>query len=91
MPENALCHGYMFAFVFILIIVAERIHIERSAIYYLIAIAIGIGQAVALAPGTSRSGATIPMGMPMGSRKSEAVNFSLMYPSRSSSALRYMK
>jgi len=70
--------AYMLAFVSILMIIAERIHVDRSAVTYPVAIAIGIAQAVALVPGTSRSGATITMGMLLGLKRNEAVDFSFM-------------
>jgi undecaprenyl-diphosphatase len=70
--------AYMLAFVSILMIIAERIHVERSDISYPVATAIGVAQAVALVPGTSRSGATITMGMLLGLKRSEAVDFSFM-------------
>ena len=70
--------AYMLAFVSILMIIAERIHVDRSDISYPVAIAIGIAQAVALVPGTSRSGATITMGMLLGLKRNEAVDFSFM-------------
>ena len=59
-------------------IIAERIHVERSEISYPVATAIGVAQAVALVPGTSRSGATITMGMLLGLKRSEAVDFSFL-------------
>jgi undecaprenyl-diphosphatase len=70
--------AYMLALVSILMIIAERIHVERSDVSYPVATAIGIAQAVALIPGTSRSGATITMGMLLGLKRSEAVDFSFM-------------
>jgi undecaprenyl-diphosphatase len=70
--------AYMLAFVSILMIIAEKIHVERSDISYPVATAIGVAQAVALVPGTSRSGATITMGMLLGLRRNEAVDFSFM-------------
>jgi undecaprenyl-diphosphatase len=70
--------AYMLAFVSILMIIAERIHVDRSDISYPVAIAIGVAQAVALVPGTSRSGATITMGMLLGLKRNEAVDFSFM-------------
>jgi len=70
--------AYMLALVSILMIIAERIHVERSDISYPVATAIGVAQAVALVPGTSRSGATITMGMLLGLKRSEAVDFSFM-------------
>ena len=42
------------------------------------AIAIGVAQAIALVPGTSRSGVTITMALLLGLKKSEAVDFSFM-------------
>jgi undecaprenyl-diphosphatase len=70
--------AYMLAFVSILMIIAERIHVDRSTVTYPVATAIGIAQAVALVPGTSRSGATITMGMLLGLKRNEAVDFSFM-------------
>jgi undecaprenyl-diphosphatase len=70
--------AYMLAFVSLLMIIAERIHVERSDVSYPVAIAIGIAQAVALVPGTSRSGATITTGMLLGLKRNEAVDFSFM-------------
>lgn len=70
--------AYMLAFVSILMIIAEKIHIETVKITYPVAIAIGIAQALALVPGTSRSGATITMGMLLGLKRNEAVDFSFL-------------
>jgi undecaprenyl-diphosphatase len=70
--------AYMLAFVSILMIIAERIHVDRINLSYPVAIAIGIAQAVALVPGTSRSGATITMAMLLGLKRNEAVDFSFM-------------
>jgi undecaprenyl-diphosphatase len=70
--------AYMLAFISIFMIIAERIHVDRSDVSYPVAIGIGIAQAVALIPGTSRSGATITMGMLLGLKRSEAVDISFM-------------
>lgn len=70
--------AYMLAFVSILMIIAEKLHVERVKVTYPVAIAIGIAQAVALVPGTSRSGATITMGMLLGLKRNEAVDFSFL-------------
>lgn len=70
--------AFMLALVAILMIVAERIAVDRSDITMPIAIAIGIAQAIALVPGVSRSGITITMAIFLGIRKSEAVDFSFM-------------
>ncbi len=70
--------AYMLAFVSIMMIVAERKHVDRSDISFPVAIAIGVAQAVALIPGTSRSGATITMGMLLGLKRTEAVDFSFL-------------
>ena len=42
------------------------------------ALAIGVGQALALVPGTSRSGATITTGMTLGLRREDAARFSFL-------------
>jgi len=70
--------AYMLAFVSIFMIIAERIHVDKVEVTYPVAIAIGIAQAVALIPGTSRSGATITMGMLLGLKRNEAVDFSFI-------------
>lgn len=70
--------AYMLAFVSILMIISERINVERSGISMPVAIAIGVAQAIALVPGTSRSGITITMGLLLGLKRSDAVDFSFM-------------
>jgi len=70
--------AYMLAFVSIFMIIAERIHVDKVEVTYPVAIAIGIAQAVALIPGTSRSGATITTGMLLGLKRNEAVDFSFV-------------
>lgn len=70
--------AFMLALVSILMIVSERINVDRSELTMPIALAIGVAQAIALVPGTSRSGITITMALLLGLRKSEAVDFSFM-------------
>jgi len=70
--------AYMLAFVSILMIVSERLNVDRSEISMPIAVAIGVAQAIALVPGTSRSGITIVMAMLLGLKRSEAVDFSFL-------------
>jgi undecaprenyl-diphosphatase len=70
--------AFMLAFVAILMIVTERLHVSRSTISYPVAIAIGIAQAFALIPGTSRSGITITIALLLGLKRSEAVDFSFL-------------
>ncbi|MDD3846110.1 MAG: undecaprenyl-diphosphate phosphatase [Syntrophorhabdaceae bacterium] len=70
--------AFMLSLVSILMIVSERINIDRSDLTTPIAIAIGVAQAIALVPGTSRSGITITMALLLGLKKSEAVDFSFM-------------
>ncbi len=70
--------AFMLVFVSILMIAAERVHVSRSSISYPVAIAIGIAQALALVPGTSRSGITITIALLVGLRRSEAVDFSFL-------------
>lgn len=70
--------AFMLALVAIMMIVAERVAVDRSSVTMPIAIAIGIAQAIALVPGVSRSGITITMAIILGIRKSEAVDFSFM-------------
>ena len=70
--------AFMLALVAIMMILAERVAVDRSSVTMPIAIAIGIAQAIALVPGVSRSGITITMAIMLGIRKSEAVDFSFM-------------
>jgi undecaprenyl-diphosphatase len=62
----------------ILMLISERVYVDKGRISYPVAIVIGLAQAVALVPGTSRSGITIVAGMLLGLRRSEAVDFSFM-------------
>ena len=70
--------AFMLALVAIMMILSERMAVDRSGITMPIAIAIGVAQAIALVPGVSRSGITITMAIFLGLRKSEAVDFSFM-------------
>lgn len=70
--------AFMLAFVSILMIVSERINVDRSEVTMPVAIAIGVAQAIALVPGVSRSGITITMALLLGLRRNEAVDFSFM-------------
>lgn len=70
--------AFMLALVAIMMILCERMAIDRNDITMPIAIAIGVAQALALVPGVSRSGITITMAIFLGIRKSEAVDFSFM-------------
>ncbi len=65
----------------ILLMVAEwigRKERDFSSINWLDAILIGIGQAVAIFPGISRSGATISMGLMRGLKRTDAAKFSFL-------------
>ncbi len=62
----------------ILMIVSERIHVEGRVLSYPIALLIGIAQAIALVPGTSRSGITIVAGILLGLKRNAAVDFSFL-------------
>jgi undecaprenyl-diphosphatase len=62
----------------IVMIVCERLYVSEQGITYPVAITIGLAQALALIPGTSRSGVTIAVGMLLGLRRSQAVDFSFM-------------
>jgi undecaprenyl-diphosphatase len=62
----------------IVMIVCERLYVSEQGITYPVAITIGLAQALALIPGTSRSGITIVAGMLLGLRRSQAVDFSFM-------------
>ena len=61
-----------------LMIACERLYVSEKGITYPVAITIGIAQALALVPGTSRSGITIAAGMLLGLKRSEAVDFSFL-------------
>jgi undecaprenyl-diphosphatase len=62
----------------ILMIACERLYVSERGITYPVAITIGFAQALALVPGTSRSGITIAVGMLLGLKRSQAVDFSFM-------------
>jgi undecaprenyl-diphosphatase len=71
----------MLIFVGLLMLVVERMlpqHREFDRIGWRDGIVIGIAQAVALIPGTSRSGSTITAGMILGLRKEVAARFSFL-------------
>mgnify|MGYP001769084420 CR=1 FL=1 len=80
--ENSLRTPYVTIFtligVSILMLVSERIHVEDRELSYPIALLIGIAQAIALVPGTSRSGITIVAGILLGLRRNAAIDFSFL-------------
>lgn len=62
----------------ILMIVSERIFVSGKETTYPIAIMIGFAQALALIPGTSRSGITITVAILLGLKRTQAVDFSFL-------------
>lgn len=62
----------------ILMIVSERIFVSGKEITYPVAIMIGFAQALALIPGTSRSGITITVAILLGLKRTQAVDFSFL-------------
>lgn len=62
----------------VVMIVAERIHVEGRRMSYVLAVLLGCAQALALIPGVSRSGITITVGILLGLRRTEAVDFSFL-------------
>jgi len=62
----------------ILMIIAERGRMREKEITYPVAMLIGIAQAIALIPGTSRSGITITCAMLCGVKRTKAVDFSFL-------------
>jgi undecaprenyl-diphosphatase len=62
----------------VMMIVAERIHVEGRRMSYVLAILLGCAQALALIPGVSRSGITITVGILLGLKRTEAVEFSFL-------------
>ena len=62
----------------LLMLFAERFHLSRRNVGYGLALVIGICQALALVPGVSRSGITITMGLLLGLKRSEAVDFAFL-------------
>ncbi|HET7823888.1 MAG TPA: undecaprenyl-diphosphate phosphatase [Anaeromyxobacter sp.] len=65
----------------LLLLVAERVALHRRTVDdvgALDAIGVGVGQALALVPGTSRSGATITSGMLLGFTREAAARFSFL-------------
>ncbi len=63
-----------------LMLLAERMHTTRKEgdISFAFALAIGVAQAIALVPGTSRSGITITAAILLGLKRSDAVDFSFL-------------
>ncbi len=65
----------------LILLAAERLARHRRTISDIAlgdALGIGVGQALALVPGTSRSGATITTGMALGLRREDAARFSFL-------------
>lgn len=62
----------------LLMFVSERIPVKGRQLSYPVAIIIGVAQALALVPGTSRSGITIVAGILLGLRRDSAVDFSFL-------------
>jgi undecaprenyl-diphosphatase len=64
----------------LLMLLAERVHTQRGdeGVTFRLALLIGVAQAIALVPGVSRSGITIAIGMLLGLKRSEAVDFSFL-------------
>jgi undecaprenyl-diphosphatase len=62
----------------ILMLVCERVYVPDHRISYGLALAIGVAQALALIPGASRSGITITVGILLGLRKPQAIDFSFL-------------
>jgi undecaprenyl-diphosphatase len=61
-----------------LMLLCERILVEGRELSYPIALLIGVAQAVALVPGTSRSGITIVAGILLGLKRNSAIDFSFL-------------
>lgn len=62
----------------VLMLISERIVVGDRELTYPIALVIGIAQAIALVPGTSRSGITIVAGILLGLKRNSAVDFSFL-------------
>jgi undecaprenyl-diphosphatase len=80
--ENSLRTPYVTIFtligVSILMLLCERILVEDRELSYPIAFLIGVAQAIALVPGTSRSGITIVAGILLGLKRNSAIDFSFL-------------
>jgi undecaprenyl-diphosphatase len=59
-------------------LLCERILVEGRELSYPIAFLIGVAQAIALVPGTSRSGITIVAGILLGLKRNSAIDFSFL-------------
>ena len=62
----------------VLMLLCERILVEGRDLSYSVALLIGVAQAIALVPGTSRSGITIVAGILLGLKRNSAVDFSFL-------------
>lgn len=80
--ENSLRTPYVTIFTLVgvsaLMLLCERIMVEGRDLSYPLALMIGIAQAIALVPGTSRSGITIVVGILLGLKRNAAVDFSFL-------------
>lgn len=80
--ENSLRAPYVTIFtlvgVSVLMLLSERILVEGRELTYPVALLIGVAQAIALVPGTSRSGITIVVGILLGLKRNSAVDFSFL-------------
>jgi undecaprenyl-diphosphatase len=61
-----------------LMLLCERIHVDRRDLTYPVVLLIGIAQALALIPGISRSGITIVAGILLGLKRTSAIDFSFL-------------
>jgi undecaprenyl-diphosphatase len=62
----------------VIMLLSERILVQDRELSYPIALVIGIAQAIALVPGTSRSGITIVAGILLGLKRNSAIDFSFL-------------
>jgi undecaprenyl-diphosphatase len=62
----------------VIMLLSERILVQERELSYPIALVIGIAQAIALVPGTSRSGITIVAGILLGLKRASAIDFSFL-------------
>jgi len=80
--ENSLRTPYVTIFtlvgVSLLMLLCERILVADRELSYPIALLIGVAQAIALVPGTSRSGITIVAGILLGLKRKDAVDFTFL-------------
>jgi undecaprenyl-diphosphatase len=76
--SNTLLVGLMLLITGLLLFLTTRVRKKRGKINIIVAVIVGIAQAIAILPGISRSGATIATGLLLGTERSRMARFSFL-------------